>query len=115
MLFLTAAFVPKTIMNPMRTFPVLLITACLALSACTSIRDGVIVEKRARSGMPDVYAEEFGFRYEPDVYWVAVEGKDDKGRERIKNIILFRHDWAQLRVGDHWSRRNGFSPAEADK
>jgi hypothetical protein len=83
------------------------------LAACSSIRDGVIVEKCARSGMPDVYAEEFGFRYEPDVYWVRVQGKDDKGRERIKEIILFRHDWAVLRVGDHWSRQSGFSPAEA--
>ena len=103
-------------MKTLRTPPILLIAACLAclmLSACSCIRDGVIVAKRARSGMMDVYAEEFGFRYEPDVYWVQVEGKDRKGRERIKNIILFRHDWAQLRVGDHWSRQTGFSPAEA--
>jgi len=89
--------------------------ACLVLSACTTLRDGVIVEKRSRAGMADVYAEEFGFRYEPSVYWVRVEGKDDKGRDRIKNIILFRHDWAQLRVGDHWTRGRGFSPAEACK
>ena len=92
-----------------------LILACLALTACSSIRDGAVIGKRTRSGMPDVYGEEFGFRYEPDIYWVRVQGKDDKGRERIKNIILFRHDWEQLRVGDHWSRQHGFSPAEADK
>lgn len=55
----------------------------------------------------------FDFRYEPSIYWVKVKGKDDKGRERCKNIILFRHDWAMLRVGDHWSRQHGFSPAEA--
>jgi len=97
----------------MRPLPILLILACLALSACTSIRDGVVVAKRSRVGPPDVYAEEFGFRYEPCVYWVQVKGTDDKGRERIKNIILFRHDWAQLRVGDHWSKKHGFSPAEA--
>ncbi len=66
-------------MKTMRPLPMLLIAACLALSACTTIRDGVIVEKRARIGMQDVYAEEFGFRYEPSVYWVRVEGKDDKG------------------------------------
>jgi hypothetical protein len=102
-------------MKTMRPLPTLLIAACLALSACTSIREGIVVAKRARSGMQDVYAEEFGFRYEPSVYWVRVEGKDDKGRERVKNIILFRHDWAQLRVGDHWSKRDGFTPAEADK
>jgi hypothetical protein len=99
----------------MRITSILLILASLALSACTCIRDGVVVGKRARSAMPEIYAEEFGFRYEPSVYWVRVEGKDDKGRERIKNIILFRHDWAQLRVGDHWSRQHGFSPAEAEK
>jgi hypothetical protein len=74
------------------------------------------VQKRCRSEMPEVYdLYEFDFRYEPSVYWVRVEGKDDKGRERIKNIILFRHDWEQLRVGDHWSRQQGFSPAEAGK
>jgi hypothetical protein len=106
----------------MRIAPVLLIPlclACLALTACTTIRDGVVVAKRSRAGLPgvyaDVYSEEFGFRYEPSVYWVKVEGKDDKGRERTKSIILFRHDWAQLRVGDHWSRQHGFSPAEAEK
>jgi len=85
------------------------------LSACTTLREGVIVEKRARMGMPEIYGEEFDFHYEPSIYWVRVEGKDDKGRERIKNIILFRNDWAQLRVGDHWSRAQGFSPAEAGK
>jgi len=106
----------------MRTLPILLIPVsviCVALSACCSIRDGVVVEKRSRTGLPglfsDVYGEEFGFRYEPSVYWVRVEGRDDKGRERVKNIILFRNDWAQLRVGDHWSKQNGFSPAEAAK
>ena len=109
---------PETIAVPMRIVRALLIPVCLAslaLSACTSIRDGVIVQKRARSGLPMVYEEEFGFRYEPCIYWVRVEGKDDKGRDRIKNIILFRHDWAQLRVGDHWSKQHGFSPAEAEK
>jgi hypothetical protein len=103
----------------MRIVPRFLISTCLAcfvLSGCVSIRDGVVVSKRARSGMPDVYAEQVSwFRYEPSVYWVQVKGKDDKGRERIKNIILFRHDWNQLRVGDHWSKQHGFSPAEAEK
>lgn len=100
-------------MMPLRKLVVPAGLICMALSACSTVRDGVIVEKRARSGMVDVYTEEFGFRYEPDVYWVRVEGKDAKGRERIKNIILFRHDWEQLRVGDHWSRQKGFSPSEA--
>ena len=99
----------------MRFVAILLILACLTLAACTSIRDGVVVSKCARGGMPDVYSEEFGFRFEPSVYWVRVQGKDDKGRDRVKNIILFRHDWAVLRVGDHWSRQHGFSPAEAEK
>ena len=112
---LTPTTLPETIAGTMRKVAILLILACLALSACSSIRDGVVVHKSARSGLPDVYEEEFGFRYEPSVYWVQVQGKDDKGRDRIKNIILFRHDWAQLRVGDHWSRQHGFSPAEAEK
>ena len=99
----------------MRFLPLLLIAACLALSACTCIREGVIVKKCARSGMMDVYTEEFGFRFDPDVYWVQVEGKDCKGRDRIKNIILFRNDWLQLRVGDDWSKAHGFSPGGSDK
>jgi len=112
---LTVAIAPETIGNCMRSVFFPLVLACLGLSACTTLRDGVVVEKRSRMEMQDVYGAEFGFRYEPTIYWVRVEGKDDKGRERIKNIILFRHDWAQLRVGDHWSRRGGFSPAEAEK
>jgi hypothetical protein len=100
----------------MRIIPTVTILACLALSACTCLREGVIVGKRCRGEMPDPYdVYTFSFRYEPSVYWVRVEGKDDKGRERIKNIILFRHDWDQLRVGDHWSKQGGFSPAEAGK
>ena len=101
----------------MRIIPKLTILTCLvALSACSTVREGVIVGKRARAAMPEVYdLYELSFRCEPSVYWVQVEGKDDKGRDRIKNIILFRHDWAQLRVGDHWSRQHGFSPAEAGK
>ena len=100
----------------MRILPISLLLLCLALAACSSIRDGVIVKKRCRGGMANPYATYLSFRYEePTVYWVAVQGRDDKGRERIKNIILFRHDWNQLRVGDHWSRQHGFSPAEADK
>ncbi len=101
----------------MRTLPIPLILICLMLAGCCSIRDGVVIAKRARSDAMgfygDVSTEDFGFRYEPNVYWVQVEGRDKKGRERIKNIILFRHDWAQLRVGDHWSKQGGFSPAEA--
>jgi hypothetical protein len=100
----------------MRLTPCLTILACMALGACTTLREGVIVEKRSRAEMPEAYdLYSLSFRYEPSVYWVRIEGKDDKGRERIKNIILFRHDWDQLRVGDHWSKQGGFSPAEAGK
>jgi hypothetical protein len=100
----------------MRIIPSLTILACLALAACSTVREGVIVKKRYRIEEPEVYdLYEFSFRCEPSVYWVQVEGKDDKGKERIKNIILFRHDWEALRVGDHWSRQKGFSPAGADK
>jgi hypothetical protein len=100
----------------MRPTPSLAILACMALGACSTLREGVIVEKRSRAEMPEAYdLYSLSFRFEPSVYWVRVEGKDDKGRERIKNIILFRHDWDQLRVGDHWSKQGGFSPAEAGK
>jgi hypothetical protein len=100
----------------MRILPGLTVLACLALGACSTLREGVIIEKKARGEMPEAYdLYSLSFRYEPSVYWVRVEGKDDKGRERIKNIILFRQDWDQLRVGDHWSRKGGFSPAEAGK
>lgn len=97
----------------MRILPILLILVCLTLGACSSLREGVIVKKYARTGPPDVYAEQFGFRFDPAVYWVRIEGRDAKGRQCARNVILFRHDWAQLRVGDHWSRQNGFAPAEA--
>lgn len=94
----------------------LLILATLALAGCSTLREGVVVAKRARAEMPEVYdLYSFDFRYEPSIYWVKVEGRDDKGRVRVKNIILFRQDWDQLRVGDHWTRGRGFSPAEADK
>lgn len=100
----------------MRFASFLLVLLCVALAACSGIRDGVIVAKRARSGMACAYATYLSFRYdEPTVYWVKVQGLDGKGRERCKNIILFRHDWEALRVGDHWSRQRGFSPVEAWK
>jgi hypothetical protein len=100
----------------MRIIPSLTILACLALTACSTVREGVIVQKRFRVEEPEVYGlYEFSFRCEPSVYWVQVEGKDVKGRERIRNIILFRHDWQALRVGDHWSREKGFSPGEGEK
>jgi hypothetical protein len=100
----------------MRTLPSLTVLACMCLSACCTLRDGVVIGKKCRGEMPEAYdLYSLSFRYEPSVYWVEVQGKDDKGRERVKSIILFRHDWDQLRVGDHWSRTGGFSPAEAGK
>jgi hypothetical protein len=100
----------------MRIIPCLAILACLALSACTTVREGVIVGKRFRTGMPEVYdLAGLSFRCEPSIYWVQVEGKDCKGQEKKKDIILFRHDWAQLRVGDHWSEEHGFTPGDASK
>lgn len=66
--------------------------------------------------MSCAYATYLSFRYEePTIYWVKVEGRDKKGRMRRENILLFRHDWEALRVGDHWSRQGGFSPEEAYK
>ncbi|HEX4086886.1 MAG TPA: hypothetical protein VHY22_18370 [Chthoniobacteraceae bacterium] len=97
----------------MRLRSILFIAACLALAACSGIRDGVVVAKKSRIAMMDTYQDEFGFRYEPVVYWVDVRGKDARGRDRVKHIFLFRNDWMQLRAGDRWSRQKGFSPAEA--
>jgi len=60
----------------MRNLCILLIPACLLLSACATIRDGVVVDKRSRSGLPQVYEETltaFDFRYEPSIYWVKVK------------------------------------------
>jgi len=99
-----------------RTLPILAILACLALAACSTVRDGVIVRKRFRIEEPEVYdLYEFSFRCEPSVYWVQVQGQDARGRVRTRDIIVFRHDWDQLRVGDHWSKKNGFSPAAGEK
>jgi len=91
----------------------LLLASILFLTSCTCIREGVVKEKRSRVGLIDPYSTWLTFRYEPDIYWVTVEGRDDKGRVHHKNILLFRHDWEQLRVGDHWSCQSGFSPAES--
>ncbi|GEM_PF-5783239 len=88
----------------------------IILTSCTCVREGVVVEKESRRGMANVYATWLSFRYdEPDVYWVRVAGRDKHGRVAHKNVILFRHDWEQLRVGDHWDCSRGFSPAEAGK
>ncbi len=66
--------------------------------------------------MANVYSTYLSFRYdEPDVYWVRIEGRDRHGRLAHKNIILFRNDWKQLRVGDHWDREHGFAPGDASK
>jgi uncharacterized protein YcfL len=100
----------------MRWPTILTLLAFLGLSGCCSLREGVIVAKQYRAEMPEVYDfYDYGFRYEPSVYWVSVQGVDKRGRERTKEIILFRHDWDMLRVGDHWSRKGGFSPEEAGR
>lgn len=105
-------------MLPRRLFffpaTLLLLLLLLLLAACSTVRQGVIVEKRSRAGMLNVYATHLSFRYaEPDVYWVRIEGPDCRGRIRQRSVVLFRHDWRQLRVGDHWSADRGFSPREA--
>jgi len=97
----------------MRIVSILTILTCLLLSACSTVMEGVVVKKRFRIETPEVYGlYEFSFRCEPSVYWVEVEGKDKKGREKIRDVILFRHDWEALRVGDHWSRQGGFAPGD---
>ena len=96
-----------------RFLTTLTILACMLLSACSTVMEGVVIKKRFRIEMPEVYdLYEFSFRCEPSVYWVEVEGKDKKGREKIRDVILFRHDWDALRVGDHWSKAGGFTPGD---
>src|SRR5215210_1651793 len=98
-----------------RLVPVFLpIAMALVLSSCACIRDGVIVEKKSRGGLPNVYAVWTPqFRYEPDLYWVTVEGRTRNGGVARRSIILFRNDWVQLREGDRWDCDRGFAPAEA--
>ena len=72
------------------------------------------MEKKSRHGMANPYETWLSFRYEePDVYWVRVQGRDDRGRQAWKDVILWRRDWEQLRIGDHWDCDHGFAPAEA--
>jgi hypothetical protein len=99
---------------PMRLRHLLpVILSLVALTACVSVREGRVVQKRSRSGVGNPYATWLSFRNtEPDVFWVDVEGRDEQGVTRKKSILLFRHDWEQLRVGDHWSCEGGFVPAE---
>ena len=112
---MTLALVFGSIRQMSVRFLFLPLLACLFVS-CSFVRDGVIVAKKSRRGLANVYQTGLSFRYEePDVYWVRVEGRDQKGRRAHKDIILFRHDWEQLRVGDKWDRQRGFAPGEADK
>lgn len=90
------------------------ISTAFLLSSCANVQHGVIVEKRSRAGMSNVYATWSPLeRPEPDVFWVTVEGRTKSGRVARKDIILFRHDWEQLRIRDVWDRESGFAPAEA--
>lgn len=82
-----------------------LVVASVLLASCNCVKEGVIVSKRVRKGMPNIYADGF-FRcyYEPDVYWVEVEGRNQHGKVVRKSVILFRNDWSLINVGDHWHR-----------
>lgn len=84
-------------------------------TSCVSLREGNVVEKMSRRGMANAVSTWLSMNYnEPDVYWVEIEGRDDRGVTRKKSVILFRHDWEQLRVGDHWDSETGFAPCETD-
>lgn len=95
---------------------VALVPLAFLFSGCSGLHEGTVVAKKSRRGLPNAYATWDSFRYyEPDVYWVHVEGRDDQGRRACKNVILFRHDWAQLRVGDRRDCQRGFAPGPGDK
>ena len=80
-----------------------LIVAGVALASCNCVKEGVVVSKRVRRGMPNIYADGLlRSSYEPDVYWVEVEGRNQHGKMVRKSVALFRNDWSLIKVGDHW-------------
>ncbi|MEA3188894.1 MAG: hypothetical protein QOD99_2724 [Chthoniobacter sp.] len=86
----------------------------LIFASCVSLREGRVVAKKSRQSLLNVYSTWNSFNYsEPEVYWVRLEGRDDQGRPAAKDLILWRKDWEQLRVGDHWDADHGFAPADA--
>ena len=54
-----------------------------------------------RAPLPRVYASTYLHYYdEPDVYWVEIEGRNQRGKVVRKSEILFRNDWSLIKVGD---------------
>lgn len=96
-------------------FPRFIATAALAfvLVSCARVEHGKITSKKIRRGLPSAYETTNLFRYsEPTVFWVRVEGPDKSGRVVHQDIILWKKDWEQLRVGDKWDAQAGFAPGE---
>ena len=80
-----------------------LVAVVTALVSCSCVREGVVVAKHARKGMPRVYGSGSLYSFnERDVHWIEVEGRNQNGRMVRKSIILFRNDWSLISVGDHW-------------
>ena len=86
--------------------PRLLLLAPLLLAvSCSSIKQGIVIKKRARFAMDSPYYPSSLFRFSiPDIYWVEIEGRNKKGKLATREVIVFRTDWDKIKVGDHWPR-----------
>jgi hypothetical protein len=86
-----------------------LVSIAIVTAACCSIKQGVVVGKRARKGMDVPLLTNSLYRVSfPDLYWVDVQGENKKGKTVTKHVLVFRSDWSKIRVGDHWSKAGGF-------
>jgi hypothetical protein len=82
------------------------------LTACSSVKEGVVIAKHARRGAAEPFPVGMQFRQTlPGVCWAEVEGLDKRGRKARRNVILFRASWEKIRVGDHWTAGTGFRAA----
>lgn len=99
----------------------------LTSSACCNVNEGRVIAKGAHLGAPAVHTSaginsplEAGrdplFRAPlPDVHWITVEGTDRQGHTVQCDVILFRHDWQKVSVGDCWSKDGGASSGKECK
>ncbi len=83
----------------------MLLVPVLLVASCCSIKQGIVIRKRARFAMDSPYYPSSLFRFSiPDIYWVEIEGRNNKGKLARREVILFRADWDKVNVGDHWPR-----------
>lgn len=103
-------------MKPLRW--IAFVAAAFVLASCNCVKEGVVVSKRARKGVTSAYADGLlRSTYEPDIYWVEVEGRNQHGKLVRKSVLLFRNDWSLIKVGDHWhcGQQIGLAKSSGDK